>query len=342
MSTKIPHVPYTTLGIAARSSTRNAMGCRKARGANSVSKIATPSASGTAISRANNDDASVPKIMGAAPYTSATGSQVDVQRKEGPKRRSAGRALTNSTPRMTTIRSGSASASSVSTSLYMRSLRSAPLSACHSVETLDLWAGGAGRGSSGSERIGRLRRRFSSHCAGGSPDRLQAGLNPGPQLLGQWGVAELDRLRLAIVLHPPDELHQRAGLRGIAIGLVDEQPREARCGIRLRARRVGDGHPEVGVRSHVLHRARGGCRDRFERRRNPVAGAVAQRAKRDLVGDGIAQLDVSNGARRLPHGGRDAFVAAAAESHRPVHRRTLADFLLPLGADFGEVVGPHE
>src|SRR2546422_3091021 len=36
-----------------------------------------------------------------------------------------------------------------------------------------------------SERIGRLRRRFSSHCAGGSPDRLQAGLNPGPQLLGR-------------------------------------------------------------------------------------------------------------------------------------------------------------
>src|SRR5438445_704305 len=33
MSTKIPHVPYTTLGIAASSSTRNAMGCRKARGA---------------------------------------------------------------------------------------------------------------------------------------------------------------------------------------------------------------------------------------------------------------------------------------------------------------------
>ena len=67
MRTKMPHSPYTTLGIAASSSTRNAIGCRTERGANSVSKIATPSASGTAIRSASSDDASVPKIIGAAP-----------------------------------------------------------------------------------------------------------------------------------------------------------------------------------------------------------------------------------------------------------------------------------
>ena len=93
------------------------MGCRTERGANSVSKIATPRASGTAISSARNDAASVPKIMGAAPYISATGSHADVQRNEGPKRRRAGSALTSSTPSITMIRTGSARASNVNANL---------------------------------------------------------------------------------------------------------------------------------------------------------------------------------------------------------------------------------
>ena len=63
----MPHVPYTTLGIAASSSTRNATGWRSQRGENSVRKIATLSASGTARSSASSEDASVPKIIGAAP-----------------------------------------------------------------------------------------------------------------------------------------------------------------------------------------------------------------------------------------------------------------------------------
>jgi hypothetical protein len=36
-------------------------------GANSVRKMATPTASGTAITSAMNDERSVPKIIGAAP-----------------------------------------------------------------------------------------------------------------------------------------------------------------------------------------------------------------------------------------------------------------------------------
>src|SRR5207237_8198630 len=99
----IPHIPYTTLGMAASSSTRKATGCRSQRGENSVRKIATLSASGTAINSATRDDASVPKIIGAAPYTSATGSQVDVHRNDGPKRLSAGQAFTHSTQTMIRI-----------------------------------------------------------------------------------------------------------------------------------------------------------------------------------------------------------------------------------------------
>src|SRR6266480_2902195 len=99
--------------MAASSSTRKATGWRSQRGENSVRKIATLNARGTAISNATNEDASVPKIIGAAPYTSATGSHVDVTRNEGPNRFSAGQALTNKTPRMTRISAGNASAKPV-------------------------------------------------------------------------------------------------------------------------------------------------------------------------------------------------------------------------------------
>src|SRR5712664_2101801 len=115
MRMKIPHNPYTTLGIAASSSTRNATGWRSQLGENSVRKTATPSESGTAISKASSEDASVPKTIGAAPYTSATGSHVEVHRNDGPKRRNAGSELTNNTPRITRIRAGNASDKPVST-----------------------------------------------------------------------------------------------------------------------------------------------------------------------------------------------------------------------------------
>ncbi len=67
ISTKMPQSPYTTLGIAARRSTRNATGWRSHRGANSERKIATPSASGVAMTSAMIDVTIVPKIAGAAP-----------------------------------------------------------------------------------------------------------------------------------------------------------------------------------------------------------------------------------------------------------------------------------
>src|SRR5216117_1842338 len=120
-------MPYTTLGIAASSSTKKATGWRSHRGENSVRKIATLSARGTAINSASRDEASVPKIIGAAPYTSATGSHVEVHRKDGPKRLSAGNAFTNSTPRMSTISNGSISANPVSTRRYVSGAMTSPL-----------------------------------------------------------------------------------------------------------------------------------------------------------------------------------------------------------------------
>src|SRR6266566_8667793 len=63
-------------------------------------------------------------------------------------------------------------------------------------------ATGSGLMSCASELLCRLPDRPPA-----SRDGLQAGLNPGAQLLGQPRVAELRRLGLAVGLGPPNELH---------------------------------------------------------------------------------------------------------------------------------------
>ena len=70
------HRPYTTDGIAASSSVKNAIGPRSGIGQMSSTKIATASDSGTAIAVARTDVTSVPKINGNAPKLPFTGSQL--------------------------------------------------------------------------------------------------------------------------------------------------------------------------------------------------------------------------------------------------------------------------
>src|SRR2546422_9428292 len=92
--------------------------------------MATPSARGTARSRANSGGASVPKIIGAAPNTPATGSHTDVHRKVPPNRRIEGQALTTSSPTRASSSKGSRSAKAVSALRYSRSPTFVPRSAC--------------------------------------------------------------------------------------------------------------------------------------------------------------------------------------------------------------------
>ena len=63
----------------------------------------------------------VPKIMGAAPNTPATGSHTDVQTKRNPNRVIAGQALAPSSKTSASSRSGSDSARPVSAARYSRS-----------------------------------------------------------------------------------------------------------------------------------------------------------------------------------------------------------------------------
>src|SRR5262245_23738013 len=80
-----------------------------------------------------------------------------------------------------------------------------------------------------------LRRGAFPDRAAVGHDALQAGLAPGPEFLGERRVPELRSLGLAVVFSPPHELDERPALGGIVVCLVNEQPREARDGVGLRA-----------------------------------------------------------------------------------------------------------
>src|SRR3989454_1799291 len=99
------------------------------------------------MTSASSDDASVPKIIGAAPKTPATGSHPEVQKKEKPKCRIAGQALTASSETSAMSRRGSVRASAVSTPRYNRSATLVPRSACQR-------GSGAATGSSGTVVMG--------------------------------------------------------------------------------------------------------------------------------------------------------------------------------------------
>src|SRR5437899_2679904 len=327
--------------------------------------MATPSARGTARSRANSDEASVPKIIGAAPNTPATGSHTDVHRKVPPKRWIAGQALTTSSLTSASSSSGSTRASVVSTVRYNRSARFVPRSARQR-------GSGAATGSIGTVVMGRNvssfchetvtpgqkntpRRRIPPYGGerqsdGGLPscrrpdrltaggDRLQTGLDPRPQLLGQRRVAERLGLRLTLGLGPPDELHQRAGFRGVVVFLAEQEPREACDRIGLVPLRVRDGHAEVGARAHRLHRPSRGGGHALECGRDELAGSIPDTAGRQLVGHRVAELDVADRPRRLLHGRGDALIALAPQPDRPVDRRAATHLLIPFRAHLRQAV----
>src|SRR5207244_10252797 len=106
----------------------------------------------------------------------------------------------------------------------------------------------------------------------------------------------------------PDELHKRAGLRGLVVFLAEQEPREAGDGIRLVAVRIGDRYPEIGVETHPLHRASRCGGDALEGGCDELAGLIAHATGRKLVDHGVTQLDVADRARRLLHAFRHALV----------------------------------
>ncbi len=101
--------------MAARRSTRNAIGRRSHCGANSERKIATPSARGVASTSAMKDETRVPNSAGAAPNSPLTGSQSLENRKPKPNDLKAGQAATVTTAKISSRSAGTQSANRVIT-----------------------------------------------------------------------------------------------------------------------------------------------------------------------------------------------------------------------------------
>jgi hypothetical protein len=101
-----PHRPKTTLGTAASRSMKNDRGWRSQLGQNSERKIAPPSASGVATTRAMIEVTIVPRIAGAAPKSPLTGSHVLEVRKPNPNSRSAGQPARPTSTKISSSRTG--------------------------------------------------------------------------------------------------------------------------------------------------------------------------------------------------------------------------------------------
>ncbi len=110
MRTKIPHNPYTTLGMAASRSTRKPTGWRSHVGENSDRNIATPIASGVAMIKATAEETSVPYSAGAAPKWPALTSQSLVVTIDSPSLEKAGHAATKIASAIATTSAGTTNA----------------------------------------------------------------------------------------------------------------------------------------------------------------------------------------------------------------------------------------
>src|SRR5260221_5372901 len=162
------------------------------------------------------------------------------------------------------------------------------------------------RGLASSSRGGALTISLAGSKHGLPLDRdgLERRGDLGHQRRTQRRVVQSGGELLAVVLGPPEEVHQRLALARVGLVLVDEQPGEARDGIRGGARRVGD-RDAVVLRNLRLRRR---LRNRFERGLDEVPVVVLQLRRAELVLVGVGKLNVADRAHRLLDEARDSLV----------------------------------
>src|SRR5579859_4728441 len=119
----------------------------------------------------------------------------------------------------------------------------------------------------------------------------------GNHFFRQLRVRQLLRVVLPVRQHPFQEALQRVPLPRIREFLRNQQPRETGNGIRRFPRGIGDRHPEI-----LRHGLCGGCSGRTNARQvclYKYAGGVFYVAVRNIVRNGVNQLHVSDGVRRV-------------------------------------------
>src|SRR5499433_3471559 len=268
-------------------------------------------------------------MNGSAPNDSCTGSHSCPSTNDKPKRRAAGR---DSTTRAPTIPAMMATKSAITAYRHAWKSRSP-----HTLRP------DATKKARGRETAWAPPPRLAS--ASGISARSQERLplegdlpNLGLELLddgrGDRSVEEIRGVLLPVVDRPPQELHEEFSLGLVRLILVHEEPREARDRVGAVAWRIRQGDAEV--RRHVVGGAGGGRRRRLDRGLDELARGVPYGRGRQLVRDGVGQLHVAEGSRRVLHLPGHAFVPLAPEPHGPLDRRPPANFLLPLFAQLGE------
>src|SRR5258706_8505944 len=143
---------------------------------------------------------------------------------------------------------------------------------------------------------------------------------------------------LPAVRHPPQQVSDGKALIGIGLVLVDQQPRESRDGIGVRARSIDE--EEAQIVRDGRDAVRGGGNS-VRRRYNERAVMALDSRIRDVVGDHVRQLIVADRVLRVLDLSGHAVIAFGAEADRPVDGRRRAGAVLPGIADGSKIVGEN-
>src|SRR6266853_3306216 len=213
-------------------------------------------------------------MNGHAPYWPATGSQVLVTRKDRPN-------LARDAPELMYSSNTSSPVTSRMLAAAAKVIRYATSSPARRRCTNDR------AGLAGPALVIVVEEAAIRHAR--SLDLRDRFLLLGHDRLGQARVGQRLGHILAIREHPGQEILDRFFLGGVADFFRNQQPREARNRVGVLTGRVGDGDTEI-VR-HLLGGAGGRGRHAGQTGFDESAGNVLHLAVRDLVLDGVDQLD---------------------------------------------------
>src|SRR5262249_43411293 len=106
----------------------------------------------------------------------------------------------------------------------------------------------------------------------------------------------------------------------------------------------GIGAGRVGQRYFEIVRNLRACSSRsyrFNTWGDEFSGVVFYRGISQVISFGVNQFNIADGPRSLLHLSGNSIIAFAAHARRPFYGRSLAHLGVPLGANFGEVVGKY-
>src|ERR1051326_5067799 len=157
---------------------------------------------------------------------------------------------------------------------------------------------------------------------------------------GQRRILTISCEAFSVMNSPPEEINQSFTLGRIFLIFIGED-------VGVAGNRISIGAGRVCNRNGQVTRRRGGRSggsrsDCVNGGLNKGTARVLDYRRRQLVLNGIRQLDITDSVRLLFDLTRYAFVAFATLADRPLRRFVSANCRLPLFADFCKVIGEDE